>query len=68
MIEENQGICKVEGVTAIDMTFDGRLFLEALKGIQEEQVTISFGGVMKPAGIEQENNYSYLQLISPLRT
>ncbi|MFS0688335.1 DNA polymerase III subunit beta [Sporosarcina sp. 179-K 8C2 HS] len=68
MIEELQRLSRVEGVPAIDMTFDGRFFLEALKGIQEEQVTISFCGVMKPAVIEPEGNSSYVQLISPLRT
>ncbi|MFC5602261.1 DNA polymerase III subunit beta [Sporosarcina koreensis] len=68
MIEEQQKTSKVDGIPAIDMTFDGRFFLEALKGIQEEQVTISFCGVMKPAVIEPENDASYVQLISPLRT
>ena len=68
MIEEKQRVSRVEGVPAIDMTFDGRFFLEALTGIQEEQVTISFCGVMKPAVIEPEGNSSYVQLISPLRT
>ncbi|MDN4607874.1 DNA polymerase III subunit beta [Sporosarcina highlanderae] len=68
MIEEQQRISKVDGVPVIDMTFDGRLFLDALKGIQEEQVTISFCGVMKPAVIRPETETSYVQLISPLRT
>ncbi|MCG7342631.1 DNA polymerase III subunit beta [Sporosarcina sp. ACRSL] len=68
MIEELQRVIRVEGVTTIDMTFDGRLLLEALKGIREEQVTISFCGVMKPAVIRPENDDSYVQLISPLRT
>ena len=68
MIEEQQKIGKVDGVPTIEMTFDGRFFLEALKGIQEEQVTISFCGTMKPAVIEPENDTSYVQLISPLRT
>ncbi len=67
-IEERQRISSVDGVSAIDMTFDGRFLLEALKGIQEEQVTISFCGMMKPAVIEPENETSYVQLISPLRT
>lgn len=67
-IEEQQRISKVDGIPAIEMTFDGRFFLEALKGIQEEQVTISFCGVMKPAVIEPEDDSSYVQLISPLRT
>lgn len=67
-IEERQRISKVEGLPAIDMTFDGRFFLEALKGIQQEEVTISFCGVMKPAVIRPESDVSYMQLISPLRT
>lgn len=68
VIEEQQRISNLDGVPVIDMTFDGRFFLEAIKGIQEEQVTISFCGVMKPAVIEPENDASYMQLISPLRT
>lgn len=68
MIEEQQRISKIDGISAIDMTFDGRFLLEALKGIREEQVTISFCGMMKPAVIEPENETSYVQLISPLRT
>ena len=68
MIEELQRLSRVEGVPTIEMTFDGRFFFEALKGIQEEQVTISFCGVMKPAVITPEKDGSYVQLISPLRT
>lgn len=68
MIEEQQRISKVDGNSAIDMTFDGRFLLEALKGIQKEQVTISFCGVMKPAVIQPEYDTAYVQLISPLRT
>lgn len=67
-IEEHQRISKVNGNPAMDMTFDGRFLLEALKEVQEEQVTISFGGMMKPAVICPKNNNSYVQLISPLRT
>ena len=68
MIEEQQRISKLDGVPGIDMTYDGRFMLEALKGIHEEQVTISFCGMMKPAVIEPANDASYVQLISPLRT
>lgn len=67
-IEERQKISKVDGLPAIEMTFDGRFMLEALKGIQQEHVTISFCGVMKPAVIRPESDDSYVQLISPLRT
>jgi len=67
MIEEQQKISKVDGMQAIDMTFDGQFLLEALKGIQEEHVTISFCGAMKPVIIKPQDNESFVQLISPLR-
>ncbi|MDW0115959.1 DNA polymerase III subunit beta [Sporosarcina thermotolerans] len=67
-IEEQQRISMVEGNTDVNMTFDGRFLLDALKGIQEEQVTISFYGVMKPAVITPEIETSYVQLISPVRS
>lgn len=67
-IEEQQRISKVEGNSDVNMTFDGRFLLDALKGIQEEQVTISFYGVMKPAVITPESETSYVQLISPVRS
>ena len=42
VIEEQQHISKVDGITGLDITFDGRFFLEALKGIQEEKVNSQF--------------------------
>ena len=42
MIEELQKIIHIDGQSDIQMSFDGRFVLDALKRIQEENVTISF--------------------------
>ena len=68
MIEEYQKIIQIDGQNDIQMTFDGRFMLDALKGIQEENVTISFGGMMKPIVIKPQYSSDCLHLISPLRT
>ena len=68
MIEEFQKNIQFEGESDIRMSFDGRIILEALKRIQEEQITISFFGLMKPIVIKPKNNSTYLHLISPVRT
>lgn len=68
MIEEYQEIIQIDGQNDIQMTFDGRFMLDALKGIQEENVTISFGGMMKPIVIKPQHSVACLHLISPLRT
>lgn len=68
MIEEYQKIIQIDGQNDIQMTFDGRFMLDALKGIQEENVTISFGGMMKPIVIKPQHSGACLHLISPLRT
>ena len=68
MIEEIQKIIHIEGQHDIQMSFDGQFVLDALKGIQEENVTISFDGLMKPVVIKPLNNSTCLHLISPVRT
>lgn len=68
MIEEYQKIVQIDGQNDIQMSFDGRFMLDALKGIQEENVTISFGGMMKPIVIKPQHSGACLHLISPLRT
>ena len=68
MIEEFQNNIQFDGENDIRMSFDGRTILEALKRIQEEHVTISFFGLMKPIVIKPQNNSTYLHLISPVRT
>ncbi len=56
MIEEYQKMIEIDGQNDIQMSFDGRFMLDALKGIQEENVTISFGGMMKPIVIKPQNS------------
>ena len=68
MIEEHQRIIQIDGQNDIQMSFDGRFMLDALKGIQEENVTISFDGMMKPIVIKPEHSANCLHLISPLRS
>ncbi|MFJ7934624.1 DNA polymerase III subunit beta [Sporosarcina sp. NPDC096371] len=68
MIEEYQRIIQIDGQNDINMSFDGRFMLDALKGIQEENVIISFDGMMKPIVIKPQYSGACLHLISPLRT
>lgn len=68
MIEEFQKSIDFDGENDIRMSFDGRTVLEALKRIQEEHVTISFYGLMKPIVIKPQNNTTCLHLVSPVRT
>lgn len=68
MIEEYQRIIRIDGLSDIQITFDGRFMLDALKGIQEENVTIKFDGFMKPIVIKPQHSGACLHLISPLRT
>lgn len=68
MIEELQKIIHIEGQNDIQMSFDGRFVLDALKRIQEENVTIRFDGLMKPIVIQPQNDSTCLHLISPVRS
>lgn len=68
MIEEFQKIIQIEGQNNIQMSFDGRFVLDALKRIQEENVTIRFDGLMKPIVIQPLNDSTCLHLISPVRS
>jgi DNA polymerase III subunit beta len=68
MIEELQKIIHIDGQNDIQMSFDGRFLLDALKRIQEENVTIRFDGLMKPIVIHPLNNPTCLHLISPVRS
>lgn len=68
MIEEFQKNIDFDGENDIRMSFDGRTVLEALKRIQEEYVTISFFGLMKPIVIKPQKDSTCLHLVSPVRT
>ncbi|KAA0964948.1 DNA polymerase III subunit beta [Sporosarcina sp. ANT_H38] len=68
MIEELQKIIHIHGQYDIQMSFDGRFVLDALKRIHEENVTIRFDGMMKPIVIQPLNDSTCLHLISPVRS
>ncbi|MFB7142908.1 DNA polymerase III subunit beta [Gottfriedia sp. NPDC056225] len=67
-IEETQIIKNLNGQTELSISLDGNYMIEALKVIKDEEVTISFGGSMKPFIIKPVNNNTHLHLISPVRT
>lgn len=66
-LEEVQNIHQLEGQLPVQMTFDGKYLLEALKGISSKKIVMGFNGLMKPALIRPEDQHSTLQLLSPLR-
>ncbi|MCG3087488.1 DNA polymerase III subunit beta [Sporosarcina cyprini] len=66
-LEEVQNILHLDGQLPVQMTFDGKYLLEALKGINSKKIVIGFNGLMKPALIRPDKQHSTLQLLSPLR-
>lgn len=67
-IEETQSIKAIDGETDLSISLDGSFLIDALKVIKEEEISLSFGGSMRPVLIEPIDNSSYLQLISPVRS
>ncbi|MCT1577733.1 DNA polymerase III subunit beta [Oceanobacillus kimchii] len=67
-IQERQEIEVVKGKSNINLTFDGKYMLEALKKIEEDRVMLNFGQSMSPVFIRPTNNSSLRYLISPVRT
>ncbi|WP_047982347.1 DNA polymerase III subunit beta [Ornithinibacillus contaminans] len=67
-IEESQFIKHISGEETLTISLDSNFMLEALKGIKEDEVTISFNGSMRPVMIQPVGNDSQLQLISPVRS
>ncbi|TKC18859.1 DNA polymerase III subunit beta [Robertmurraya kyonggiensis] len=67
-IEELQNIKEINGQRDLNIAFDGRFLMDALKAIKEEEIQLSFGGSMRPVLIEPIGNPNYLHLISPVRT
>ncbi len=50
------------------IAFSSKYMLEALRALDEEEVTVSFDGELKPIIIQNKNNTSLFQLILPIRT
>ncbi|ALQ68287.1 DNA polymerase III subunit beta [Bacillus cereus] len=67
-ISETQQIDTIRGEKQLNISFDGRFMVEALKAIKEETITLSFGGSMRPILIEAGEQSAIVHLISPVRT
>ncbi|MGG0281527.1 DNA polymerase III subunit beta [Bacillus sp. BD59S] len=66
-ISETQQIDAIHGEKQLQISFDGRFMLDALRAIKEETVTLSFSGSMRPILIEAGAQSAAVHLISPVR-
>ncbi|AAU17829.1 DNA polymerase III subunit beta [Bacillus cereus] len=66
-ISETQQIDVIQGKKQLNISFDGRFMLDALRAIKEETVTLSFSGSMRPILIEAGTQSAAIHLISPVR-
>lgn len=66
-ISETQQIDTIRGEKQLNISFDGRFMVDALRAIKEETVTLSFGGSMRPILIEAGEQSTAVHLISPVR-
>ncbi|MGD6888114.1 DNA polymerase III subunit beta [Bacillus mobilis] len=66
-ISETQQIDMIQGEKRLNISFDGRFMMDALKAIKEETVTLSFSGSMRPILIESGTQSAAVHLISPVR-
>ncbi|KFM99544.1 DNA polymerase III subunit beta [Bacillus clarus] len=67
-ISEKQQVRAIRGKKELNISFDGRFMIEALKVIKGDIVTLSFGGSMRPILIQPVKQSSELHLISPVRS
>lgn len=66
-ISETQQIDRLQGEKQLNISFDGRFMIDALRAIKEETVTLSFSGSMRPILIEAGIQSAAVHLISPVR-
>ncbi|TPV42226.1 DNA polymerase III subunit beta [Bacillus dicomae] len=66
-ISETQQVDVIQGEKQLNISFDGRFMLDALRAIKEETVTLSFSGSMRPILIEAGAQSAAVHLISPVR-
>ncbi|MGM0844717.1 MAG: DNA polymerase III subunit beta [Bacillota bacterium] len=66
-ISERLHPVEVSGVRNLQIAFDGKFFADALKAIQEELVSLNFGGSLRPIIIKPYNKKSTIHLVSPVR-
>lgn len=66
-INEKLDTVEIEGDRNLKISFDGKFLAEALKSIQDDLVTLSFGGSLRPIIIKPFNKKSTIHLVSPVR-
>nr|WP_025709403.1 DNA polymerase III subunit beta [Bacillus cereus] len=66
-ISETQQIDAIQGEKQLNISFDGRFMVDALRAIKEETITLSFDGSMRPILIEAGEQSAAVHLISPVR-
>ncbi|PDY88562.1 DNA polymerase III subunit beta [Bacillus toyonensis] len=66
-IAETQQVDAIQGEKQLNISFDGRFMVDALRAITEEMITLSFGGSMRPILIEAGEQTAAVHLISPVR-
>ncbi|MDZ4620018.1 DNA polymerase III subunit beta [Bacillus cereus] len=66
-ISETQQIDAIQGEKQLNISFDGRFMVDALRAIKEETITLSFGGSMRSILIEAGERSAAVHLISPVR-
>lgn len=66
-ISETQQIDTIRGEKQLNISFDGRFMVDALRAIKEDMVTLSFGGSMRPILIGAGEQSAAVHLISPVR-
>ena len=66
-VEEEVGALNLEG-EPLQISFNSRYMMDALRAIPEEEVSIEFFGTMKPFTIQSSTSNDVVQLILPIRT
>ena len=66
-VNEDINASAVEG-EGIKISFNSKYMMEALRAIQDEEVTIEFFGTMRPFTITPSESSEVVQLILPIRT
>ena len=66
-VEEDVNIEGLEG-ESLQISFNSKYMMDALRAVPDEEVAIEFFGTMKPFTIQSSNSYEVIQLILPIRT
>ena len=66
-VNEDINASAIEG-EGIKISFNSKYMMEALRAIQDEEVTIEFFGTMRPFTITPSDSSEVVQLILPIRT